>query len=396
MRYPISLIAAALAAAVALSIAVATASANYLALSSRTIYIRLHPLTWTAEGETVECDVTLLGSFHEAVVGKVEGALIGSVTHAEIENPCTGGTATILEESLPWHITYANYTAPGGLPNIERVRILLIGLAINIFYGSFGVACLGQSEEAEPVGGWLELEGGGSGSVANFRVDERLKMALSGAFFCALAGSTTFSGTGTVEDGESASLVVSLEEEPPPPPARHTLTFSPAGEMSLDSLGAIRLEGESVSMSCDWTLRGALSRAAVDITEVSEAAIGSISSHRADHCSGGSIETVLGTPWTLEYTGVTGSWPEEATAIGVRIDGFAVKLATFGRHVECLYRGNLTGTLELSGVNPYPTGLVTLAEARLSLVSGEGCPRSIAASGTFWLDPEQRLTFRRT
>lgn len=65
--------------------------------------------------------------------------------------------------------------------------------------------------------------------------------------------------------------------------------------------------------------------------------------------------------------------------------------ARVGTYVGCLYRGDLTGTLELSGTNPYPTGLWRLSGSTLSLVSGEGgCPASVTATGTYWLKPRER------
>jgi hypothetical protein len=210
MRAPrmLKLLLAATTAALALGLAVSSASANHLSVNRRSVYIIWHPLTFTAVGETVECNVTFLGSFHETTIEKVSHALIGAVTHVEIANPCTGGTATILPESLPWHVTYEGFT--GELPNIERVRILLLGATFDVFLNSFGTSCLGQTEEGEPAAGWAELERGGSGSIDNIRADESLAIGLNGGFLCSLAESATFSGNGSVEDGNGELIVVRL------------------------------------------------------------------------------------------------------------------------------------------------------------------------------------------
>jgi hypothetical protein len=208
MRRRIAVTLAALAATVILALAVASASANHLSISSSSIYIAFHPMTIVSVGETVECNTTILGRFHEGTISKVAHALIGAITHMDIENPCTGGTATVLEESLPWHISYEAFISTSGLPSIDRIRILVLGLTIDVFVNSFGVNCLAQTSEEEPAAGWAELESGGS--IDNFRLDELLEIALTGGFLCSLASSATLDGNGSVEDGEGGLIFVRL------------------------------------------------------------------------------------------------------------------------------------------------------------------------------------------
>jgi hypothetical protein len=89
----------------------------------------------------VACPVTIEGSYHSATIRKVRGALIGVITRAVINGnnpPCEGGRATILQETLPWHITYDEFM--GMLPNINRFSSDVRGIAVR-----FAVVILGFS-----------------------------------------------------------------------------------------------------------------------------------------------------------------------------------------------------------------------------------------------------------
>ena len=52
------------------------------------------------------------------------GSLIGYITQA-ILRPCATGTASILRETLPWHVRYAGFS--GSLPNITSLTVHAIG-----------------------------------------------------------------------------------------------------------------------------------------------------------------------------------------------------------------------------------------------------------------------------
>lgn len=127
MRTRSKLALAGLAAALLLSMAITTASAREFRLDEQRFRV-----TWTSLefvepslGIRILCPVTLEGSFHSATLRKVVDSLIGHVTRAEVNSSaCRNGTATVLRETLPWHITYGGFS--GALPNITGIRVSLI------------------------------------------------------------------------------------------------------------------------------------------------------------------------------------------------------------------------------------------------------------------------------
>jgi hypothetical protein len=143
-----------LAATLLLCALTAAASANRLSSTSRTIRS-----TWrSAEfippiGEVVKCPVTLEGSLHSGNVAKTAGALMGYITRTIINSPgCSGGHATILTATLPWHVLYRSFQ--GTLPNITVLETSVIGVAF-LVEGTFGLECLYVSTATEPVLGDL-------------------------------------------------------------------------------------------------------------------------------------------------------------------------------------------------------------------------------------------------
>jgi hypothetical protein len=136
MRTRTRLFLGALTAAIVLSSAVGAASANRLSLSNNRFRQVWTPLSISnAEaGVTVQCNVTLEGSFHYNTFAKARGLLRGYITKAAFAHPCTGGgeafsTNGVEEEgggrpfpsTLPWHITYSGFE--GTLPNITGVQV---------------------------------------------------------------------------------------------------------------------------------------------------------------------------------------------------------------------------------------------------------------------------------
>jgi hypothetical protein len=97
---------------------------------------------------TIECHVTMEGSFHSRTISKVLEALIGYITRATVDSTnCTGGSARSLTETLPWHIRYGGFT--GTLPTITSVNTRLIGFNYLIQVG--GTACLFSSTASSPM-----------------------------------------------------------------------------------------------------------------------------------------------------------------------------------------------------------------------------------------------------
>jgi hypothetical protein len=157
-----------LAAVLLLAVSVASASANKLSISGQSFR-----MAWTSmqisgeelEEERTTCGVTLEGSFHSRTVAKVAGALIGYITRATAGN-CTVGEATMLTETLPWHVMYESFT--GTLPAITSARFGITGLTMLIVGGPLR-RCLYRFPPAAPGGVIANLTGG---AVTSIRIDE--------------------------------------------------------------------------------------------------------------------------------------------------------------------------------------------------------------------------------
>ena len=144
------LLLASLTATAILALAVGSASANRLSFSARTFRASWTELAFSGGGSTITCPVTLEGSFHSFTITKTTGALVGYVTRASVNGEsrsCTGGTATIRQERLPWHIRYRGFT--GTLPRISAINLGLIGLSYRV-RNSSSVECNVTSEASHP------------------------------------------------------------------------------------------------------------------------------------------------------------------------------------------------------------------------------------------------------
>src|ERR1044071_9962665 len=118
------LLLALITAAAILGALTATASARTFSTSSQTF--RAHFIEFrfvSIVGET-RCRLTLEGSFHSRTIAKVRERIIGYITTARL-GACTSGTNSILQESLPWHVTYDSFF--GTLPNINSIETYVIG-----------------------------------------------------------------------------------------------------------------------------------------------------------------------------------------------------------------------------------------------------------------------------
>src|SRR5829696_6522811 len=118
---------------------VGTASANRLAAGSNFLTATWTDMTFTDSfGGTAVCPVTLSGSLHSRTITKSVGALVGHINRASVGS-CAPGSATILQASLPWHITYRGFL--GTLPNIGSVLLNVLGASFRVITTT-GVPCL--------------------------------------------------------------------------------------------------------------------------------------------------------------------------------------------------------------------------------------------------------------
>lgn len=207
MRTHRKLMLAGLVAALAMATAVGGASANRLSVSHGNLFrVEWSSFEESAGGVSImRCALTLEGSFHSTTIPKVRGLLIGNITHASIKNdPCSIGSATLLSETLPWHITYRGFS--GTLPFITNVVLGLIGASLRLFFGGW---CLVRTTTEVPLETLLEegVEEGGGGN----RIFRRLRFDSASFVRCVgVEGGSTISfplhGSGAVRAGPSGSL----------------------------------------------------------------------------------------------------------------------------------------------------------------------------------------------
>lgn len=170
-------------AALLMALVITNASANRLSLSNHNFRIAWRSLEFGEPGGGLpleRCPLTLEGSFHSNTIRKVENALIGHISRASvITASCTGGSATVLQERLPWHLTYQGFH--GTLPRITAVRFLVIGLSLKTGETIVGVNffCLMASTTESPFAGEAAIEAGGN--ISTFQPDAANGIPVRGA-----------------------------------------------------------------------------------------------------------------------------------------------------------------------------------------------------------------------
>lgn len=213
MRTRSKLLLTVVGALVALSMSVSGASANSLRISDQDFLAEWESLTF-GESIQIACPVTIKGSFHRETIAKSLGALLGYVTEAivaerECESSAGSGEATVLQDSLPWHITYGGFI--GTLPALEGVNLNLHDTAFEIFNLPFGISCLyqsgGSSEPETAARGIVNVESGGV--ATNLVAETGAEIPLnSGGFLC--PGTGHFDGPASIKTPGDEDITVTL------------------------------------------------------------------------------------------------------------------------------------------------------------------------------------------
>lgn len=182
----------ALLAVAALALGVSSASANRLSVSEAGFGIVFDDLTLSAGGASVACPVVLGTSLHARTLLKSRGGLVGRIDIASLAaESCSGGSATVLTETLPWHIQYESFT--GSLPNIASVALTFIGARIRADPEGSPPACEITTTTEEPARFRATIR---EGQISAVVADEGAAIDLEGGFACELAGDGELSGTG--------------------------------------------------------------------------------------------------------------------------------------------------------------------------------------------------------
>jgi hypothetical protein len=205
MRTRSKLLFAGLTAALVLSMGVTSASARNFSLSNHRFRATWANLHLTATSTSIECPVTLEGSFTGTTIAKVPNSQVGSVSVGAVNNgACTGGHATINAEALPWRVNYTAFT--GTLPTITGINLNLINAKFTVENGS--QTCTTQTNSREPAKGIVQISGG---RVTGIRADEVAGIQLRGEFLCEIAGAGHFANTASVVGlGTTAAITVTL------------------------------------------------------------------------------------------------------------------------------------------------------------------------------------------
>jgi hypothetical protein len=204
MRTYSKLILAALAASALLAVAASGANARNLSVNEKNFELiwneAKRKLAFTAGGRTVECNVVLLGSFVERTIKKETSITQNNINHGTLES-CTGGTATIRTETMPWPGRYRTFT--GRLPAIRSIIGGLIRATFRV-RESGGLECEAASEVTHPIVGIVgnsaqapETGLETTGEPVNLAVEPGNGIPLRGeGFLCAFAGEGRFEGVG--------------------------------------------------------------------------------------------------------------------------------------------------------------------------------------------------------
>lgn len=215
----------ALVAGLVLLVATSVAGAATIAVGPNAVRAAWSPMTFTVNGATIRCPVTLEGSFHSLTFSPVAGAPIGYISRASAASAsCTGGRATLLAETLPWRVQYES--SVGTLPEITGIRLKVLGVALRGEASELN--CLYKSTEASPLRATLEVRAN-TVEVTGLRLDESASIPLvTREFFCSIGGNGRAAGTARVTEAGTttqADLAVVNDDAP--------LSFNPGSPIVL-------------------------------------------------------------------------------------------------------------------------------------------------------------------
>ncbi len=206
MRTRGALALAGLAATAVLGLAVGPASAGKLSFSNQRFRIVWASVEFTGELGTpiIRCPVTMEGSFHSATFQKQVGLLVGYISRATAVNTsCTGGTATLLQTNLPWHLKYNRFY--GTLPNITTIEFVVGTFEVRLKAEDI---CLFIANGLESAIG-IEREVGGAANGAHFQANFELQKVAGGGL-CFNTRINTEGGGRLTLLGNTAAITIRL------------------------------------------------------------------------------------------------------------------------------------------------------------------------------------------
>jgi hypothetical protein len=149
-----------------------TPAGEYMAVS-------LGPVTFSAGGYTIVCNLTLTGSIDDGPLQAIVGEPAGTIAGASISG-CSGGTLTAVL-GLPWSLKYEAFT--GTLPAITSIKLKIESLAAN--FNVLGFQCLYRGA----ITATIPLTGTNPSRTGLLTVDETRALAkVSGSEICPTQG----------------------------------------------------------------------------------------------------------------------------------------------------------------------------------------------------------------
>jgi hypothetical protein len=180
-------LAALVGATAVLAALTSAAAARSLSTSNQQLRATFARVEMGGEAGIARCALTLEGSFHERTTAKVAERLVGYVTRATL-GACETGSATVLTETLPWHVRYRGFT--GTLPNITSIEAKIVGAAVRA-REPLGFTCLIRSTETEPTTARFTRESLGALTSATIAGEIASGIECSGARGLVIGTSTT-------------------------------------------------------------------------------------------------------------------------------------------------------------------------------------------------------------
>jgi hypothetical protein len=197
-------------AALLMAVAVSSASGAALGPNETGFGFTWRTLRWVLPSGTISCPVTLRGSFHRRTLIKTAGLLLGSITGATF-GTCTGGTMTVLRNTLPWHVRYTSFR--GTLPSITSMTLDILSFASEFDVG--GTDCLIRTTTEEPLR--LNVTVGAFGEIRTLAPESGTEIDLENEdFLCPLSGDMTFGETATIDGNVVEPITIRLVEVPRP------------------------------------------------------------------------------------------------------------------------------------------------------------------------------------
>jgi hypothetical protein len=213
MRTRSKLILAAPIAALVLGALVSTTSANRIAMTERAFRATWNKIRFigAAGFANIECHLTIEGSFHSRTGSKILENLVGYITRSMVaESQCTGGSARILGEFLPWHIRYGGFT--GTLPRIESATVRIVGSHFDVQALIFGVpiTCLFTSSAASPIRDII-TRNTTTGVAESLKIEEPARIPkTSGSGTCGESANLEATTTSLTIPGATTKITVTL------------------------------------------------------------------------------------------------------------------------------------------------------------------------------------------